>query len=55
MVDDLAEKVDECPLSRGRYVLVVYNWEHKKCLLYEVEGCACIKHPAISVHFGNAT
>ena len=39
MVDNLAEKVDECPLNRGRRVLLVYNWDHKNCPLYGVAGC----------------
>ena len=39
MVDNLAEKVDECPLSWGCYVLFVYNWEREKWPLYGVAGC----------------
>ena len=44
MVDNLAEKVDECPLNRGRHVLFVYNWEpensrgFQNCPLYQ--GCS---------------
>ena len=32
-VDNIAEKVNKCPLNRGRYVLFVCNWELEKCLL----------------------
>ena len=39
MVDNLAEKVDECPLNQGRLVLLAYNWDHENCLLYGVAGC----------------
>ena len=39
MVDNLAEKVDECPLNRGRYVLFAYNWDRESCLLYGAAGC----------------
>ena len=39
MVDNLAEKVDECPLNRDRLVLLVYNWDRENCLLYGVAGC----------------
>ena len=39
MVDNLAEKVDECQLNWGRKVLLVYNWDHESCLLYGVAGC----------------
>ena len=39
MVDNLAEKVDECPLNRGRRVLLVYNLDRKNCPLYGVAGC----------------
>ena len=38
-MDNLAEKIDECPLNRGRYVLFVYNWEPERCPLYGVAGC----------------
>ena len=30
-MDNLAEKVDECPLIRGCFVLFVYDWEHEEC------------------------
>ena len=30
MVDNLAEKVDECPLNWGRYILLVYKWDPEK-------------------------
>ena len=39
MVDNLAEKVDECQLYWGHKVLFAYNWDHEKCLLYGVAGC----------------
>ena len=39
MVDNLAEKVDECLLNRGRKVLFTYNWDHGNCPLYGVVGC----------------
>ena len=39
MVDNLAEKVDECPLNWGREVLLVYNWDPQNCPLYGVVGC----------------
>ena len=49
MVDNLAEKVDECPLNWGRYVLLMYNLEpenygeercplFRSCLSIEVNG-----------------
>ena len=38
-VDNLAEKVDKCPLNWGHYILFVYNWDCKNCLLYRVVGC----------------
>ena len=38
-MDNLAEKVDECPLNRGCGVLFAYNWDCKNCLLYGVAGC----------------
>ena len=39
MVDNLAEKVDGCPLNRGRSVLFAYNWDRENCPLYGVAGC----------------
>ena len=39
MVDNLAEKVDECLLNRGRRVLLAYNWDRESCPLYGVAGC----------------
>ena len=39
MVDNLTEKVDECPLNRGRCVLLAYNWGRENCPLYGVAGC----------------
>ena len=38
MVDNLAEKIDKCPLNQGRRILLVYNWDCKNCLLYGVVG-----------------
>ena len=38
MVDNLAEKVNECPLNRGRWVLLAYNWDRENCPLYRVAG-----------------
>ena len=43
MVDNPAEKVDECPLNRGRYVLFVYNWDRESCPLYGVAGCPLLR------------
>ena len=42
-MDNLAEKVDECPLNRGRKVLFAYNWDRESCPLYEVAGCLLIR------------
>ena len=39
MVDNLAEKVAECPLNRGRWVLLACNWDRDNCPLYGVAGC----------------
>ena len=39
MVDNFAEKIDECLLNRGCYVLFVCNWDREKCLPYRVAGC----------------
>ena len=39
IVDNLAEKVNECPQNRGRQVLFAYNWDHESCPLYGVAGC----------------
>ena len=36
MVDNLAEKVNKCPLNRGRKVLFAYNWDLESCPLYGV-------------------
>ena len=38
-MDNLAKKVNECPLNRGRRVLFVYNWDCENCPLYGVTGC----------------
>ena len=39
MVDNLAEKVHECPQNRGREVLFAYNRVCENCPLYGVVGC----------------
>ena len=39
MVDHLDEKVDECPLNRGRWVLLAYDLDRENCSLYGVAGC----------------
>ena len=39
MIDNLALKVDECPLNRGHKVLLAYNWDRENCPLYGVVGC----------------
>ena len=39
MVDNLAKKVDECPLNWDRQVLYAYNWDCESCPLYGVAGC----------------
>ena len=39
MVDNRAEKVDECLLNRGRKVSFAYNWDRESCPLYGVAGC----------------
>ena len=43
MADNLAEKVDECLLNRGRLVLLAYNWDHENCPLYGVAGCTLFR------------
>ena len=37
-MDNLVEKVDKCPLNRGRCILLVYNWDRENCPLYGVAG-----------------
>ena len=37
-MDNLAKKVDVCPLNWGHYVLFMYSWEREKCSLYRVAG-----------------
>ena len=37
-MDNLAKKVDVCPLNWGHYVLFMYSWEREKCSLYGVAG-----------------
>ena len=39
MVDNLAEKVDACPLNWDCKVLFAYNWDRETCPLYGVAGC----------------
>ena len=39
MVDNLAEKVNKCPLNWGHWVLFAYNWDRENCPLYRVAGC----------------
>ena len=39
MVDNLAKKVDKCPLNRDCYVLFTYNWDRESCSLYGVARC----------------
>ena len=41
MVDQLAEKFDECPLNWGHYVL---NWGREPCPLYGVAGYSLFRH-----------
>ena len=43
MVDNPAEKVDECPLNWGRKVLFAYNWDRESCPLYRVAGCPLLR------------
>ena len=38
MVENLAERVDMCPLNQGRYMLFMYNWERETCPSYGVVG-----------------
>ena len=38
-MDNLAEKVDECPLNRDRCVLFAYSRDRETCPLYRVAGC----------------
>ena len=38
-MDNLAIKVDDCPLNRDRQVLFAYNWDRENCPLYGVTGC----------------
>jgi len=40
MVDNLSEKVDECPLILVVKILLVFNWDHKNCPLYVVADSA---------------
>ena len=43
MVDNLAEKVNECLLNRGLQVLFAYNWDREGCPLYRVAGCQLLR------------
>ena len=43
MVDNLVEKVNECPLNQGRQVLFAYNWDSKSCPLYRVAECPLLR------------
>ena len=43
MENNLAEKVDKCPLNQGRKVLFVYNWDRESCLFYRVAGCPLLR------------
>ena len=38
-MDNLDEKVDNCPVNQGRRVLLACNWDRKKCTLYGIAGC----------------
>ena len=42
-MDNLAEKVDECPLNRDRKVSLAHNQDHENCLLYGVAGCPLLR------------
>ena len=42
-MDNPAEKVDECPLNRGRKVLFAYSWDRESCPLYGVAGCPLLR------------
>ena len=55
MVDNLAEKIDECPPNWGCYVSFVYNWECKKCPLYGVAGCLLFRGFYCIEIYGEAT
>jgi len=39
MVDNLAEKVEECALNRDHEVLFAYNWDRESCPLHRVTRC----------------
>ena len=39
-MDNPAEKVDECPLNRGRKT---YNWDRESCPLYGIAGCPLLR------------
>ena len=42
-MDNLAEKVDECPLNWDRKVLLAYNRDRKNCPSYGVAGCPLLR------------
>ena len=43
MVDNLAEKVDECQLNWSRYVLFAYNWDQvRKVSIIQSSGVSAI-------------
>ena len=42
IVDNLAEKVNECPLNQGGTVLFVYSWECKLITYYMDSGASAI-------------
>ena len=51
MVDKPAEKIDECPLNWGRWVLLAYNWDHENCSELSIvswvsafQGCPLREH-----------
>ena len=39
MVNNLVEKVDECPLNQGRQVLFAYSWDRENYPLYGIARC----------------
>ena len=43
MVDNLAKKVDECPLNWDSQILFAYNWERESCPLYGVLRCTLFR------------
>jgi len=49
MVDNLAEKVNKCPLNQGGYVLFAYNWGHEKVSVIRSSGVSAIQGFLMSV------